>query len=116
MNGPATPYDCFIILTASKLTDTQMHASPLANSLTDPSSKSPISSHHIQLPSVAPTTPSPFMWGEYDSGNFSAYLSDTYLETVHWQRNVFQIPQGNDGKEFVKEVSRLFRAYAEASA
>ena len=35
---------------------------------------------------------------------------------VHWKRNVFQILFGKGGKEFVKELSRLFRAYAEASA
>ena len=48
----------------SKLADSQMHSLPVADSLTDLSSKSPINAHHIQLPSVEPTTPLPFLCGE----------------------------------------------------
>ena len=36
-------------------------------------------------------------------------------ESVHWKRNCFKIPLGNAGKSFVKELSRLFNAFATAS-
>ena len=39
-----------------------------------------------------------------------------YAEVVHWKRNLFKIPSGKAGNSFVKEITRLLRAYTEASA
>ena len=61
---------------------------------------------------AAPT----FMWGICDAESFTHSLSAAYAEVVHWKKNLFSVPQGNSGKKFVQELSRLFRAYAEQSA
>ena len=36
-----------------------------------------------------------------------------YAEVLHWKGNLFPIPHGNSGKRFVRELSRLFRAFGE---
>ena len=35
---------------------------------------------------------------------------------VHWRRNVFLLPSGKVGKEFIHELTRLFNAYTGISA
>ena len=42
-------------------------------------------------------------------------VTTCYEEAVHWERNVFTIPAGRVGKEFVRELARLFRAHVEKS-
>ena len=39
-----------------------------------------------------------------------------YDEVVHWRKNCFKIPLGAAGKSFVAEMSRLYTAFAAASA
>ena len=43
-------------------------------------------------------------------------MSAAYAEVVHWRRNSFLVPYGNVGKQFVTELVKLYRAYAEGSA
>ena len=43
-------------------------------------------------------------------------ITSAYAEIAHWRRNVFLVPSGKAGKDFVKEITRLFSAYADASA
>ena len=38
-----------------------------------------------------------------------------YMEAVHWRRNIFLVPSGAEGKEFVLETTRMLEAYAESS-
>ena len=45
-----------------------------------------------------------------------ATLEDGFSEVVHWQINTFTVPLGKAGKDFVFEVSRLLRAYADGTA
>ena len=47
---------------------------------------------------------------------FSQAVRSAYAEAVHWRRNVFQVPSGGVGKDFVLELTRLYNAYAEGSA
>ena len=35
---------------------------------------------------------------------------------VHWKKNIFRVPQGNIGKQFVDEFARLYVAFADGSA
>lgn len=58
---------------------------------------------------------SSFVWGYLDSASFTALLDSAYIE-VHWKNNPFKIPQGNAGKSFTAELSRLFSAFATSSA
>ena len=48
---------------------------------------------------------------------FPTIIMETiYSEVVHWRRNCFTVPHGKAGKEFVGELSRLYLAFASASA
>lgn len=55
-------------------------------------------------------------WGEIDSATMSQQLTAAYGETVHWRRNIFLVPSGASGKDFVGEMARLFQAFADGSA
>ena len=57
-----------------------------------------------------------FMWGLVTAPSFSASLSEAFDEVVHWKGNLFTVPHGSKGDQFVTELARLYRAYAEASA
>ena len=57
-----------------------------------------------------------FVWGEIDGADFRQVIDAAYAEVVHWRRNVFQVPSGAAGKEFVAKLTRLFYAYAEQTA
>ena len=35
---------------------------------------------------------------------------------MHWRRNLFKVPSGKAGKAFVRELTRLFQAYADGSS
>ena len=43
-------------------------------------------------------------------------MNIAYDEVVHWKRNLFVVPFGKAGKEFVQELTRLFHCCGEKSA
>ena len=51
-----------------------------------------------------------------DGKTFSQLMTNIYNEIVHWKRNVFLIPSGATGKDFVSELARLLQAYADESS
>ena len=68
------------------------------------------------LPSPLPMASPAFVWGLHDAESFIQAINVTYSEVVHWKKNSFFVPYGNVGKQFVSELSKLYRAYAEGSA
>ena len=69
------------------------------------------------LPGFQPmSATSNFKWGEVDGDVFCSNINSAYAEIVHWRRNLFLVPSGKAGKEFILELTRLWRAYASASA
>ena len=69
------------------------------------------------LPTFTPVPEPDFRWGEVKEGrSFACALNRVYDEIVQWKRNLFKVPSGNAGKAFVRELSRMFNAYAEGSA
>ena len=48
-----------------------------------------------------------------DGGQFACALN---REVVRWKTNIFKVPSGKAGKIFVRELARMFNAYAESSA
>ena len=65
------------------------------------------------LPVFQPVSNPTFVWGSIDSASFTHMLDSAYNEAVHC---LFKIPQGNAGKSFTAELSRLFSAFATGSA
>lgn len=89
---------------------------PASTDSPEPSTTDSLKPPTTVLPPHEPMPPPRFSWGEIDSEAFIQQLNNAYTEVTHWRRNIFTIPTGKAGKEFVRELSRLFRGYAEASA
>lgn len=79
-------------------------------------------SSHVQanampdLPPFQMASATDFTWGNLSGEDFSCAVHSAYSEAVHWRRNLFLVPSGSVGKDFVKELTKLFNAYAQASA
>ena len=76
--------------------------------------------HHVPGVHEAATQPGPqennFSWGEVDGATITRDLRRAYEEVVHWRRNIFMVPSGAVGKEFVRELTRLLQGFAQDSA
>ena len=59
-------------------------------------------SRETSLPSFAPLSTPDFQWGCQPGHEFSRSIRAAYQETVHWRRNVFLVPSGKVGKDFVR--------------
>ena len=90
----------------------------------DPVTRISISSDHVssQLSSV-PNLPQftvleapSFFWGNHTGRECFLALSECYDEAIHWRHNLFKVPSGRAGNLFVRELTRLFTAYAEGSS
>ena len=57
-----------------------------------------------------------FTWNDVCGEAFTASLKAAYGEVVHWRRNIFMVPSGKVGKEFVREISRLLDSFTHHSA
>ena len=68
------------------------------------------------LPSYIPLPQPSFTWNDINGTDFVHTINSCYAEVVHWKCNLFKISSGQAGKEFVKELSRLFLNYAESTA
>ena len=68
------------------------------------------------LPPFALVSPPNFRWGDQDGETFACSINHCYEEILYWRRNFFKVPLGKARKTFVQELSRLFRAYADALA
>ena len=54
-------------------------------------------------------------WGDCEGLMFQEAIKKAYNQVVHWRRNIFKIPSGKAGKMVVKELTRLFESYADAT-
>ena len=57
-----------------------------------------------------------FMWGDKNDIEFTVNLNFIYEKIVYWRRNLFKLPSGKSGKDYIKECSRLIRAWSSKSA
>ena len=42
-----------------------------------------------------------FNWGEYDGTIFTNHLEEVYDKIVYWRSNLFMLPTGNCGKQYI---------------
>ena len=81
-----------------------------------PSLSSSSAPNVYELPAFRSLPESPaFFWGLVDGESFCKLIEDAYSSVVHWRKNLFRIPLGGLGKEFMLELSRLFYEYASDS-
>lgn len=71
---------------------------------------------HVSLPDFIQIQEPNFTWGMTDGCAFVKVVDDAYAQVAHWRRNLFLIPSGKAGKEFIREITCLFNAYADASS
>ena len=55
-------------------------------------------------------------WGDLDGISCVSTIDQCYNEAIHWKHVYFQLPSGHTGNNFVPELIRLLRCFAEASA
>jgi len=66
----------------------------------------------FELPSFSEMSPPSFSWnGTIEGSAFVNRVTTAYDEVVRWRRNLFVVPFGNVGKEFMEELARLFHSY-----
>ena len=81
----------------------------------DPSQ--PTVQNNYDLPPFLPLETPNFRWNQFvDGQTFMNSVDKAYQEIVHWRHNIFSLPSGKAGQEFVSEMSRLFRASGESTA
>ena len=64
---------------------------------------------HIPLKAV-------FSWGDADGGTFCNHIDEAYQTIVQWRRNIFELPYGEIGKDFISEMSKCIKGYANDAA
>ena len=60
-----------------------------------------------------PAAPDPilFLWGDIPGTQFTKELVATYERIVFFRQNLFKLPSGSSGKEFIREITRLVRSW-----
>ena len=61
---------------------------------------------HVSLLPVYDGLPEPsFVWGKLDGSSATDIIQSCHEEVVHWRRNIFKVPTGKAGNQFVRELS-----------
>ena len=81
-----------------------------------PSDQGDSNVNHHDHPHYSPQSDPIFSWGRYDGATFCEIVNAAYDEAVHWRRNIFKIPSGKCGKDFTRELARLYASYGQASS
>ena len=68
------------------------------------------------LAEYTPAAEPNFQWGSLKREEFRSIIRLAYDEVVHWRRNIFLLPSGKVGKEFIRVLTSLFTAYSQGSA
>ena len=52
-----------------------------------------------------------FYWNDVAGTKFANELNNAYGKIVHWKRNLFMLPSGAAGKNYIDEVTRLMKLW-----
>ena len=75
---------------------------PIASPIVEPSA--PLSPPELPL---YPLLSQPaFTWGQLDGQDFTQAISAAYAKVVHWRCNLFLVPSGKAGRDFVTDINR----------
>ena len=55
-------------------------------------------------------------WGELKGHALVNSVSAAYLEVVRWRRNVFNLPKGKAGEDFIEELTKIYRHFNDSTA
>ena len=70
----------------------------------------------IKLPLYEAMAEPLFVWGPLDEPSCGSIIDICYSEPIHCRIYLFRIPLGKVGESFIRKLTRLFTAYATASA
>ena len=56
-----------------------------------------------------------FTWGKYPSHVFEANVSTVYEQIVYWKKNLFLLPSGKAGKQYIDETTKLMNEWVQES-
>ena len=51
------------------------------------------------------------IWGDHKINDLTQIVSSTYDEVVFWRKNIFKLPSGAAGKDYVRECTRLINLW-----
>ena len=51
------------------------------------------------------------VWGDHSEEDITQVFSAMFEEVVYWRRNIFLVPSGAAGKQYIKETTRLIRIW-----
>ena len=107
---------CFgqVLITLALATALALVPSWMTSSRTPPPNPSPVDEIRT-LPSFKQVPSMTASWGDLSGEDFTKIIDDAYAQVVHWRPNLFQIPSGACGKQFVTELTCLFNAFAPES-
>ena len=57
-----------------------------------------------------------FYWGERKGSDFTHDLDLAYEQIVYWRQNLFLLPSGKSGKDFIREITRLINCWIDNTA
>ena len=115
--GNALPQATSLVTSPEQPTQTLIGNTDRAGDPHETSDACAVASTADLLPPYTPlsTVDHAYRWGSADGPAICLKVNSCYEETVHWRRNVFSVPSGKAGKEFVAEMARLYLSYAEES-
>ena len=70
-------------------------------------SSKPVNNHPAEPPKIEML----YKWGDYDNKSFEKNLHVIYEKIVYWRRNLFLLPTGKAGTQYIDETSRLMNAW-----
>ena len=56
-----------------------------------------------------------FKWNQVEGKKFFSDLTTVYDRIVYWKKNLFLLPSGHAGKQFVKELTRIINTWTNDS-
>lgn len=72
--------------------------------------------HGVEEPQrLLPVPAERFYWGEASGSDITNVINECYEKIVFWRKNLFMLPNGSTGKNYIREVTRLLNAWKENS-
>ena len=56
-----------------------------------------------------------YTWGNYPSHVFEVNVSTAYEQIVYWKKNLFLLPSGKAGKQYIDETTKLMNEWFQES-
>ena len=106
-----TPLDMAPLLTVEP---TQAEATQSAYLTPSETTHTPVIPNDAHFPPYPQVCSPCFKWGDCEGPMFQEAIKKAYNQVVHWYCNIFKISSGK-GKMVVKELTRLFESYADAT-